>query len=300
MSLKHKCWNGLFSLGLMLGTATGTAVAQPPETTAESNQFRRVELPLPLKVGVTLGGVTLIGLELWWFQFSKTKAQKAQLHLGFQEIDITVDGGYEPSRIVLQAGQPVRLNFLRKDPSSCLQTVLLPDFHKSVDLPLNRTTALEFTPQEPGTYPFNCGMNMFRGTLDVQGEGQTLNSQHSQTNSGSKAHVAVAEPSANIEMAQLHQGFQETDITIEKGYKPNRVIVNAGIPVRLKFLRKDANPCLKQVILPDFDLAVDLSLDQITPVEFTPQHPGEYRFTCGMGMFQGVVEVKAPRSKGCC
>lgn len=169
MSLKHKCWNGLLSLGLLLGIATGAAVAQPSETTSKPNQFRRVELPLPLKAGVTLGGIALIGLELWWFQFSKTKAQQAEVHQGVQEIDVTVDGGYEPSRIVVQAGQPVRLNFLRKDPSSCLEKVLLPDFHKSVDLLLNHTTAVEFTPQQPGTYTFHCGMNMFRGSLDVQG-----------------------------------------------------------------------------------------------------------------------------------
>lgn len=40
-------------------------------------QFPRIHQPLALKVAVTLGGLGLIGLELWWFLFSKTKAQAA-------------------------------------------------------------------------------------------------------------------------------------------------------------------------------------------------------------------------------
>jgi plastocyanin domain-containing protein len=47
---------------------------------------------------------------------------------------ITVDGGYEPSHIVVKAGQSVRLNFVRRDPSSCLEKVLFPDFHIAQNL----------------------------------------------------------------------------------------------------------------------------------------------------------------------
>lgn len=109
-----------------------------------------------------------MGLELWWFLFSKNQSQKAAAKQGVQELTITVDGGYEPSRVVVSAGQPVRLNFFRKDPSSCLQTVLLPDFHIARDLNLNQVTAIEFTPEKPGQYPFTCGMNMFRGVIEVE------------------------------------------------------------------------------------------------------------------------------------
>ncbi|MGB3788939.1 MAG: cupredoxin domain-containing protein [Phormidesmis sp.] len=68
---------------------------------------------------------------------SKNTSHKAQVSDGVQTIDITVDGGYSPDQIVVQAGQPVRLNFLRKDPSSCLEQIILPDFRKSLDIPLN-------------------------------------------------------------------------------------------------------------------------------------------------------------------
>ena len=286
---KKHIYSTVISLGLLLGTSQIT-VAQTPETKPESpSQFQSIEQPLPLKIGVTLGGLALIGVEMWWFLFSKTKAQQAQTHHGLQELAITVDGGYTPDRIVVQAGKPVRLNFFRKDPSSCLEKVLLPDFHKAADLVLNQTTSLEFTPQQPGSYTFHCGMNMFRGVVEVQGLTDRV-----MPPSNHNGHVAVpGKPVVKALSAQLHQGIQEMDIKVDKGYEPQRIVVQAGLPVRLNFFRQDPNNCLATVLLPDFEIAVDLPLHQITSVEFTPQYPGEYRFTCGMEMFYGIVEVQS-------
>ena len=164
------------SLGVGLGLASGVAVAQMPHDmnqrhssdTEQTAQFRRIEQPLVNKVAVTLGGLGLIGLELWWFLLSNPKSRQATTQGGIQEVTVTVDGGYEPSQIVVQAGQPVRLNFHRKDASSCLEEVRFPDFHIARELPLNQTTAIEFTPDQPGRYEFTCGMNMFRGVVEVQ------------------------------------------------------------------------------------------------------------------------------------
>lgn len=163
-------------LGLVLGMTSGVAVAQMPHdrderhlsNTEQTGQFRRIEQPLGNKVAVTLGGLGLIGLELWWFLFSKSKSRQATTQGGIQEVTVTVDGGYEPNQIVVQSGQPVRLNFYRKDSSRCLEQVRFPDFHIAQELPLNQTTAIEFMPDQPGSYQFTCGMNMFRGVVEVQ------------------------------------------------------------------------------------------------------------------------------------
>ncbi len=158
--------SGLISTSLLLGVAN-TAKAQVSEPNTE--EFRRIEQPLGLKAGVAAAGMGLMGLELWWFLLSKNKAHAAALVSdGVQAIDIIVDGGYSPDQIVVQAGQPVRLNFLRKDPSSCLEQIILPDFNKAVDLPLNQETAVEILPEKAGSYTFHCGMNMFRGTLTAE------------------------------------------------------------------------------------------------------------------------------------
>jgi plastocyanin domain-containing protein len=103
---------------------------------------------------------------------AKPKSRQVTARKGVQEITITVDGGYEPSQIAVRAGQLVRLNFVRRDPSSCLEEVLFPDFHIVRELPLNRVTLIEFVPDKPGRYEFTCGMNMFRGVLEVQAEAE--------------------------------------------------------------------------------------------------------------------------------
>jgi plastocyanin domain-containing protein len=163
--------SGIVGVSVLLGVTSDVALAQMSDQmqpTQPTGEFQRIEQPLWIKAAVTAGGLGLIGLELWWFILSKPKSRRAIAQSGVQEITITVDGGYEPSQITVQAGQPVRLNFDRKDPSSCLEEVRFPDFHIAQALPLNQITAIEFTPDKPGRYEFACGMNMFRGVVEVQ------------------------------------------------------------------------------------------------------------------------------------
>ncbi|MEZ2250937.1 hypothetical protein [Microcoleus sp.] len=62
----------LASVGIAIGIASGVQAAEmSTEPSHSTTKFQTIEQPLGLKVGVTLGGLTLIGLELWWFLFSK-------------------------------------------------------------------------------------------------------------------------------------------------------------------------------------------------------------------------------------
>ena len=63
--------------------------------------------------------------------------------------------------------------------------------------------------------------------------------------------------------------------------------------MRLNFDRRDPSNCLEEVRIPDFCIAQKLTLNQITPIEFVPDHPSRYEFSCGMNMFRGVIEVQA-------
>lgn len=174
MLKKTTFYGTLAGFGFLLASISGAMATEMPTknisevSATKSLQFRRIEQPLGNKIAVTLGGLGLIGLELWWFLLSKPKSQKVEDNEGIQEITIIVDGGYDPSRIVVEVGQLVRLNFLRKDKSSCLEEVRLPDFHIAQNLPFNQVTTVEFTPTKPGNYEFACGMNMFRGVVEVQ------------------------------------------------------------------------------------------------------------------------------------
>lgn len=129
--------------------------------------FQPIEQPLPVKLGVVLGGLTLVGAELWWFLGRKQQKQQATQSNGVQEVLVTVDGGYHPDRVIVNSGEPVRLSFDRLDSNSCLDEVLIPDFGISTRLTVGHTTTVEFTPIKAGEYTFTCGMRMFRGVIEV-------------------------------------------------------------------------------------------------------------------------------------
>lgn len=87
---------------------------------------------------------------------------------GSLQVDITVDGGYKPEVISIPYGRTTKINFLRKDPSSCLEEVVLGDFKIRKFLPLNEKVSIEITPKKKGEFGFSCGMGMFHGKLVVR------------------------------------------------------------------------------------------------------------------------------------
>lgn len=85
---------------------------------------------------------------------------------------------------------------------------------------------------------------------------------------------------------------EEIDIAVEGGYSPETIIISKGKTTKINFLRKDANTCLEEVVLGDFKIRKQLPLNQKISVEITPQKSGEFRYSCGMGMFHGKIIVK--------
>lgn len=112
---------------------------------------------------VNLTGVAAIAFVVWWFWLSRPRAVHAA---GGGPIDVTVENGvYTPSVIEVPAGRPVRLRFVRKDPSPCAEEVRFDDFGVSAELPFGKPREVTLTPPVPGNYAFTCQMRMYRGTL---------------------------------------------------------------------------------------------------------------------------------------
>ncbi len=87
-------------------------------------------------------------------------------------------------------------------------------------------------------------------------------------------------------------GVQVADITVfPNGYSPSSVQVKAGTPVRLNLTPSGGLGCTAAFRIPKLGITKTLAQGQTTPVEFTPQSPGRYTWTCAMGMFSGVLEV---------
>jgi plastocyanin domain-containing protein len=97
-----------------------------------------------------------------------------------------------------------------------------------------------------------------------------------------------------VEAKPVEGGVQEQVITVAGGYSPATVRVQAGRPVRLVFDRQESNPCTEEVVLSDFGVRRFLPTGERTAVEFTPTTPGTFRFSCGMGMVHGTLEVMTP------
>lgn len=165
---KYQVVNILVSISLSFGIVSTVFAEEMTNHNSSSARFQPIEQPIALKIAIAVGGLSLIAAQLWWFLGSKPKSQQAEINAGFQEVTITVDGGYVPSLVTVKRGQPVRLQFDRRDPSSCLEKVLFPDFHVAKDLVLNQTTPVEFTPQTVGMFQFSCGMGMFHGAIAVE------------------------------------------------------------------------------------------------------------------------------------
>lgn len=110
----------------------------------------------------SIGG---IGFTYWFFLM---KRDDEAVVVQTNSIDITVEGGYSPSVISIPKDETTTLNFIRHDPSSCLEEVVLPDFKIKKYLPLNKTTSIQITPNKSGTFEISCGMNMFHGKIKVE------------------------------------------------------------------------------------------------------------------------------------
>ena len=87
-------------------------------------------------------------------------------------------------------------------------------------------------------------------------------------------------------------GRQEAMITVKGGYSPDTIVVEHGRPVRLNFRREETAACSEMVLFPDFQKSARLPTGETVAIEFTPQKPGEYEFTCQMGMLRGKLVVE--------
>lgn len=125
-------------------------------------------MPLSSLLAIALGAAA-IGWVLWYFFRAPQAAVTATPSTsGVQVATIVVKGGYEPAAIHVRHGVPVRLVFDRQETDSCSEEVVFPEFGIRRPLPAFTQTAVDFTPADPGVYPFTCGMGMLHGTVTAE------------------------------------------------------------------------------------------------------------------------------------
>jgi uncharacterized protein len=79
-------------------------------------------------------------------------------------------------------------------------------------------------------------------------------------------------------------------VTVDaSGYSPAVLVVQKGVPTRIRFVAKQLSGCNSVVNFPDYGGGIDLSRGQLQ----TPLIPvvRDFTFQCGMAMLHGYVRV---------
>lgn len=123
-------------------------------------------MPKPTSIlpAAALSLATLTGVALSPAVAGADAQQSAQV----REIEVIVDGGYQPGRITVTEGERVRLRFIRRDHTPCSREVVFPGLDLRRELPTDQAVVVELGGFAAGEYEFRCAMNMLRGLLIVQ------------------------------------------------------------------------------------------------------------------------------------
>jgi len=97
---------------------------------------------------------------------------------------------------------------------------------------------------------------------------------------------------SGVRVGATSSGYQEAMVLVKGGYTPDVLLVQHGKPVRLNFRREETAACSEMVVFSAFGKSARLPTGETVPVEFLPEKPGEYEFTCQMGMLRGKVIVE--------
>lgn len=91
-------------------------------------------------------------------------------------------------------------------------------------------------------------------------------------------------------------GYQVVNVLVDRGYHPDLIVAQAGLPLRLTFRRDDNDACSERVVFSSPHIDRPLAAIGVTTIELPAQPPGEVRFTCGMGRYRGRIELTVKRA----
>lgn len=108
-----------------------------------------------------------------------------------------------------------------------------------------------------------------------------------------KAIAMVIPPKSAEAGLSKNAKVQDVKIDIQGGYVPSSLTVKQGVPVRMTVNRPGDDFCSERLVFPKYGIDKALTPKGTTVIEFTPDETGQFTFTCGMGMYQGTLNVTA-------
>ncbi|HKJ66461.1 MAG TPA: cupredoxin domain-containing protein [bacterium] len=115
---------------------------------------------------LSAGGLVLVGVLIWYYAVDSNRAATATVTPArVQFAQVEVQGGFAPDKILVDAGRPVQIRFLRLEDRECSQEVVFRDFGIREPLPSFDRSSVVVIPFQPGEYEFTCGKGKLKGKL---------------------------------------------------------------------------------------------------------------------------------------
>lgn len=127
-----------------------------------------------------------------------------------------------------------------------------------------------------GLYTLNGVLIMVDSPLTLQRQATAFNKVFLGGSNSNETEVAETDQVINV---------------LSNGYNPDTVTVSAGQPVRLRLKTGGIYGCTSVFRIPKLKIEKSLPATGETIVTATFQNPGQYTFSCGMGMYSGTINA---------
>jgi copper ion binding protein len=283
-----------------------------------SSKFTQKMMKVSAVLVMILGVIMLNrGFNLSGFAFTggitakaSSSGNVAKIDGNFQVVTTKLQSGsYTP--FIVQKGIPVKwtIKASASDINGCNGTVTIPQFGISKTLQPG-DNEIDFTPNAEGNILYTCSMGMISSNITVVTDLTKVTAKDVQQSASSNTAIAGGGgccgntpakfaggkiPTDNIGIAKISGNEQDVTVTVDsQGYTPAVVVLQKGIPAKIKFNTSQLGSCNGTIVFPELNGQLDLNTQKETPL-ITPQT--DFTFQCGMGMLHGYVKVVDDLSK---
>jgi plastocyanin domain-containing protein len=103
---------------------------------------------------------------------------------------------------------------------------------------------------------------------------------------------AVAQRTTKVQKQRTNK-IQSVRINLtDRGYQPSSFRLKKGVPAHVTFIRKTADECGEEIVIPAYNIRRFLPIGKAVLVRFTPTKTGTFDFACGMDMLHGKLIVQ--------
>lgn len=129
-----------------------------------------------------------------------------------------------------------------------------------------------------GLYSWNGVLLLMDSPYSWQNEMTSIRTLIGNTGQNEPSDAATASDEATIQVSG-------------RGYAPNDITVAAGKPFALHLKTAGGLGCTSTFLIPALKIERNLPESGTTTIDATFSTPGNYAFTCGMGMYRGVIHA---------